>query len=137
MDGVYESDSAISEELRQRLIKETRLDINLCDNEGKSAIQLALELVNDEVVKWLDFKKARISPEDREMAVCRQSNWKRLVRACRNDDVDAVRALIAHGVDINHRHYTRRRIDGTTALNIARDCGHDRIVKILIENGAT
>lgn len=51
--------------------------------------------------------------------------------AARKGDVEAVKALLAKGVDVNSKTEY-----GATALSYASDKGHTAVVKLLLENGA-
>jgi ankyrin repeat protein len=54
-----------------------------------------------------------------------------LLAAARKGDVDAVKALLAKGADVNAKNSY-----GATALSYAADKGHLEVVKVLLENKA-
>ena len=65
------------------------------------------------------------------VAGCEPSDSKRLYRACNDNDLRAVTALLAKGVNVN-----ASSADGFTALIIAASKGHVEILKILLNAGA-
>ena len=60
-------------------------------------------------------------------------NWTALVAAARFDRLETVRALLDHHPAL----LNQQARDGTTALSIAAQFGHEAVVELLLERGAT
>jgi ankyrin repeat protein len=94
-------------------------NINLQDNGGRTALDLALKKNHTAIV---DFLLKRVAAADKES----------LIKAATSGDIERVKVLIAAGADVDFQ----RVINGFTALIYAAQKGYTHIVEALLRAGA-
>jgi hypothetical protein len=99
-------------------------DINVADYNGNTALHYACEEGYQELVEYL------LSCHDVSIDVASLMDWTPLHCAASKGRIEAIRALVQKGCDIN---LTAR--DGNTALHFAAMGGHLAAVELLVEAG--
>jgi ankyrin repeat protein len=94
-------------------------NINLQDNGGRTALDLALKKNHTAIV---DFLLKRVAAADKES----------LIKAAASGNIERVKVLIAAGADVDFQ----RVINGFTALIYAAQNGYTHIVEALLRAGA-
>lgn len=99
-------------------------DVNIADYDRKTALMYAAEIDVDRCVlnKKLELYKANL----------RDYNYKELEASVIENFVYVAKMLIDAGAGVNAKDY-----EGNTALSLAKEKGNDKIVKMLLDAGAT
>ncbi|WP_133406345.1 ankyrin repeat domain-containing protein [Parashewanella tropica] len=145
-------------ELAKLLISHTT-DINLVNHSGQSALYLAVMNGHSDIVDCLlkngasaELRNIKSETPLKVATRCRQyqavkvlldhdpdivnasdsQGWTALMNAASYGDIDTVKLLLKHQVDVNVVNH-----DGKTALYCAADGGHSDVVSLLLEHGAS
>jgi cytohesin len=105
-------------------------DVNARDEDGYTALFIAALRGHKEVVELLLAKGADINAR-LDVDARGAGGWTSLHAAARHDRKSVAQLLIAKGADVNAK--TEK---GQTALSLAKENGHTKIVELLIKHGA-
>lgn len=95
-------------------------DINVQDGDGHTALMYAVKGTHETVIHFLLQKGANVNAQSKKQRVTA------LIVAAAIGNVDVVQLLLDHGADTN-----LAEIDGSTALDRARQYGHPAVVALL------
>lgn len=107
-------------------------DVNAMDEDGRTALHLAVEANHYGLAKMLLENGAKVNVKEHSMEGCyRGLGWYPLHLALRNENRDIVNLLIEHGADVN-----AVRTDDWTPIFTAAYHGQPDVVSLLIAKGA-
>ncbi|KAG8085663.1 hypothetical protein GUJ93_ZPchr0010g8967 [Zizania palustris] len=98
-------------------------NVNIKDEQGNTALWQAIAARHHKIFNIL-YQFARISSP--------HAGGDLLCLAARCGDVDTLRELLEHGLDVDSEDH-----DGATALRVALDEGHADVARLLVMNGAS
>ena len=115
-----------------QLLIEGGADMDLTDEQGRSAIAIAIQEGHQEIVQLLEKAGARVSSD------ATTGSAEALLGAAKQSNVEILRSALAAGIDPNISEApTGRQRRHKTALMYAAEGGHLEAVKMLVESGAT
>lgn len=101
-----------------------KLDLNLKDKKGESALYKACLVENLQMVQWLIESRAEVNTKN-------YYGWSPLILASYNGHLQMVKLLIENGANVNDKNDK-----GNTPLIAASFNGHEAIAQLLIDHGA-
>ncbi|MEP6847930.1 MAG: ankyrin repeat domain-containing protein [Acidobacteriota bacterium] len=103
-------------------------DINQKDSEGRTALHIAVEHGNLDIVRFLLDKKAKVNAKDNDMLT---PIWMLTEVGDEETKLEILKLLMRHGGDINIRNEEKE-----TLLMMASDDDNIEVVRILLNAGA-
>lgn len=108
----------------KNLLKNTNLDINLTDKDGRTALYQSIQILKPKILKMI-LAVSNLNINSRNLI-----GTTPLIRAAKRNNYRAVELLLEHGAKIDVNNHVG------TALTYAARKGHEEIVKLLLQKNA-